>query len=154
MRVTSPYLLTLACCALACGGRYERDSQQDSSVAGQPARPPTGGGGGKLNDGNAGKGGSAPLDECQEQARAYTAYRQQVIDEFSSEECATDEECLSIYFPTSCDSECFRLTTAARRPVVDRLNSYVTANCSGACAAEIAPCGMPPAPRCVAGRCL
>lgn len=150
--------------AVACGGRYERNPTDADPVAvagssGAGTGIITGGGGATSNAPNGGSiaiaGTAGTISAgCVEQGAAFQEYFAQVTAEFADFPCMADSDCRSYYFQSQCEPTCRLLTSAAHRGIVDRLNSFGSANCSTECWPPPWPSCPPVAPvRCIASRC-
>ena len=132
------WLLVPICWALACGGRSERNGDEE----------PVGSGG-------SGGGGSRDLDACSEQRRLYDEFRAELIADRQTGPCETDADCMIFEDLAGCSPSCsYALPKFTKRGVADRLYAYAAEVCSPECPPPPQPpCPPPATPQCVTGLC-
>jgi hypothetical protein len=165
--------------ALACGGRYERNSGGNDSNSGGKApsgkagsnasagRPATGGGCGcdprecgagyvtVPNPDGCCYGCQLDLNACAEGQRQYVDFRAKLIQENVDRGCNVSEDCGTFEDLTGCSPTCaFAIPNNSRRGIDDRLYAFAEMTCNPDCPSpSIPPCAPRPAPTCVMGRC-
>jgi hypothetical protein len=93
-------------------------------------------------------------DSCEAQRAGYQAFRQQLVEKYSSFGCMTSNDCTVYYEKNQCGVGCgIAMPTAAINNLDGNLQSYAQSSCSPNCMFAVQPCPAPPAPICVRGLC-
>jgi hypothetical protein len=91
---------------------------------------------------------------CDQQRKDYQAYRQQLLDKYSTYPCMVDSDCSIYYEKNNCGYSCgISIATATIQNLDSNLNSYAAMACNPGCIVPVPPCEPTPPPACFKGYC-
>jgi hypothetical protein len=93
-------------------------------------------------------------DSCETQRASYQAFRQQLVDKYSTLGCMTNSDCTVYYEKNQCAVGCgIAMPSAALGNLDSNLQSYAQNSCNPNCMNPIPPCDANPTPVCFHGLC-